>query len=49
MNVWILQNGLSVKYLPVVSTEYTPKDHLTYLRRDITNGLIFRMRNKKEG
>ena len=49
LNVWILQNGLSVKYLPVVSTEYTAKDHLTYLRRDITNGLRFRMRNKKEG
>ncbi|MBR2798474.1 MAG: DUF4422 domain-containing protein [Clostridia bacterium] len=49
LNVWILQNGLSVKYLPVVSTEYTPRDHLTYLRRDITNGLRFRMQNKKEG
>lgn len=48
MNVWIMHNRLSVKYLPVVSTEYTRRDHLTYLRRDITNGLRFRFQ-KKEG
>jgi len=46
MNVWLLHNRLSVGYLPVVSTEYTWKDHLTYLRRDITNGLRFRLQNK---
>ena len=46
MNVWLLHNRLSVEYLPVVSTEYTWKDHLTYLRRDITNGLRFRLQNK---
>ena len=46
MNVWTLHNRLSVGYLPVVSTEYTRKDHLTYLRRDITNGLRFRLQNK---
>lgn len=46
MNVWMLHNRLSVGYLPVVSTEYTRKDHLTYLRRDITNGLRFRLQNK---
>ena len=48
LNVFMLHNGVCVKYLPVVSTEYTPKDHLTYLRRDITNGLRFRMQNSKE-
>ena len=48
MNVWMAHNRLSVKYLPVVSTEYTPRDHLTYLRRDITNALRFRFQ-KKEG
>ncbi len=46
MNVWTLHNRLSVGYLPVVSTEYTRKDHLTYLRRDITNGLRFRLQKK---
>jgi len=46
MNVWLLHNRLSVGYLPVVSTEYTWKDHLTYLRRDVTNGLRFRLQNK---
>ena len=44
LNVWIRHNRLSAKYLPVVSTAYTPVDHLTYLRRDITNGLRFRLR-----
>ena len=44
LNVYILHNGLSADYLPVVSTAYTPRDHLTYLRRDITNGLRFRLR-----
>lgn len=47
MNVWMLRNRLSVKYLPVVSTEYTRRDHLTYLRRDITNGLRFRFQKKE--
>ena len=47
LNVWVLHNGLSVKYLPVVSTEYSRKDHLTYLRRDITNGIRFRFQNKE--
>ena len=46
MNVWMLRNRLSVKYLPVVSTEYTRRDHLTYLRRDITNELRFRFHKK---
>lgn len=46
MNVWMIQNRLSVKYLPVVSTEYSPRDHLTYLRRDVTNGLRFIFKNK---
>ena len=47
MNVWMLHRRLSVKYLPVVSTEYTRRDHLTYLRRDITNALRFRFQNKE--
>lgn len=47
LNVWVLHNGLSVKYLPVVSTEYSRKDHLTYLRRDITNEIRFRFQNKE--
>lgn len=43
LNVWVLHNGLKPCYAPVVSTEYTPVDHLTYFRRDITNDLRFRM------
>ena len=43
MNVWTRHNGLKVRHVPVVSTDYSPKDHLTYLRRDITNGLRFRL------
>jgi hypothetical protein len=46
MNVWMLHNRLSAGYLPVVSTEYTRRDHLTYLRRDITNALRFRLQKK---
>ena len=44
LNVWILHNGLRAKCVPVVSTAYTARDHLKYLRRDITNGLRFRLR-----
>lgn len=47
LNVWALKNGLRVCYAPVVSTEYSPRDHLTYLRRDITNALRFRLRGDK--
>lgn len=47
LNVWVSARGLRVKYLPVVSTEYTFKDHLTYRRRDITNGMRFALRGKK--
>ena len=47
LNVWILHNRLSSKYLPVVSTEYTRKDHLTYLRRDITNGMRFKWQQRE--
>ena len=47
LNVWILHNRLSSKYLPVVSTEYTQKDHLTYLRRDITNGMRFKWQQRE--
>ena len=43
LNVWVIHNGLRTKYVPVVSTEYTRRDHWTYLRRDITNGLRFRL------
>ena len=43
LNVWVAHKGLRAAYAPVVSTEYTLKDHLTYLRRDITNGLRFKM------
>ena len=46
LNVWVLHNRLNVRYVPVVSTAYSPIDHLTYLRRDITNGLRFRLRRK---
>ena len=45
LNVWIDGRGLRVKYVPVVSTAYTLKDHLTYFRRDITNDLRFRLRH----
>lgn len=47
LNVWVSARGLRAKYLPVVSTEYTLKDHLTYRRRDITNGMRFALRGKK--
>ena len=43
LNVWVAKNGLRAVYAPVVSTEYTLKDHLTYLRRDITNGMRFKL------
>lgn len=49
MNVWVLKNGLRARALPVVSTEYTLKDHLTYCRRDVTNGIRFRLQNMKRG
>lgn len=48
MNVWIAHRGLRAGYLNVVSTEYTPLDHLTYFRRDVTNALRFRLRGKRE-
>ncbi len=47
MNVWIAHNELRVKYLPVVSTAYTLRDHLTYFRRDLTNELRFRLSGNK--
>lgn len=47
LNVWALHRRLKVKYAPVVSTEYTARDHLTYLRRDITNGLRFRLGQRR--
>lgn len=46
LNVWMLQNKLSPGYLPVVSTEYTMKEHLLYLRRDITNDLRFKLHSR---
>ena len=49
LNVWIDGRGLKVKYVPVVSTAYTFKDHLTYFRRDITNDLRFRLRHVTSG
>ena len=49
LNVWIDGRGLKVKYVPVVSTAYTFKDHLTYFRRDITNDLRFRLRRVMGG
>lgn len=49
LNVWTLKNDLRVRYTPVVSTEYSPRDHLTYLRRDITNALRFRLRGSDSG
>ena len=42
LNVWMAHRELRVKALPVVSTAYTPLDHLTYFRRDVTNELRFR-------
>ena len=47
LNVWIRHNNLKAQYLPVVSTEYTKRDHLTYLRRDVTNGLRFKLSQSK--
>ena len=49
LNVWVAQNGLRPRYVPVVSTEYTLLDHWTYLRRDITNGLRFRLGRGRNG
>jgi hypothetical protein len=46
LNVWMLQNKLSPGYLQVVSTEYTMKEHLLYLRRDITNDLRFKLHSR---
>ena len=43
LNVWVAHNGLKAKYLPVVNTENTLRDDLTYLRRDITNEIRFRL------
>ena len=43
LNVWIAGNSLRARHVPVVSTEYTRRDHFTYFRRDITNGLRFRL------
>ena len=48
LNVWIADNGLRARQLPVVSTAYTAMDHLTYLRRDITNDLRFRLRRDRK-
>ena len=47
LNVWGSARGLKAKHLPVVSTGYTLKDHLTYWRRDITNGLRFNRRGER--
>ena len=47
MNVWMRHNELRVQYLPVVSTAYTLRDHLTYFRRDLTNELRFRLSGNK--
>ena len=47
MNVWMLGSRLRVKTAPVVSTAYSLSDHLTYLRRDITNGIRFSLGGKK--
>lgn len=47
LNVWVRRNRLKVACAPVVSTEYTLRDHLTYWRRDITNALRFKL-NKGE-
>lgn len=49
LNVWVLRNGLKVKYAPIVHTAYSPLDHLTYLRRDITNGIRFRLNRGGRG
>lgn len=49
LNVWIRHRKLRARYLPVVSTEYAPRDHITYFRRDITNDLRFRLRQRRGG
>ena len=41
LNVWVMRRGLRVRHVPVVSTAYSARDHLTYFRRDITNALRF--------
>lgn len=41
LNIWVMRNGLRVKPLPVISTEYTRKDQLLYARRDLTNRVRF--------
>ncbi len=41
LNVWIAGNALRAECLPIVSTSYALRDHLTYFRRDITNELRF--------
>ncbi len=48
LNVWAAYNRLRVACAPVVSTEYTLKDHLTYWRRDVTNALRFKLQHKGE-
>ena len=44
LNVWIAHRGLKARCVPVVSTAYSLRDHVTYFRRDITNALRFGLR-----
>lgn len=46
MNVWIRHNHLRPVCAPVVSTEYTAMDHMTYFRRDVTNDIRFRLKHR---
>ena len=47
MNVWVRHNRLRAVRVPVVSTDYTLVDHLTYLRRDVTNDIRFRLNHPR--
>lgn len=44
LNVWVLQQNLRVSYADVVQTENTLHDNMTLIRRNITNGIRYKLK-----
>lgn len=45
LNVWVMHQHLKVRYLPVVNTESSFKQECVFLRRRITNQIVFKCKS----
>lgn len=48
LNVWVIHQGLRVRHLSVVNTESSFGQELTFLRRRITNQIVFNVKSRKK-